>query len=145
MFARSMSGANASPTGRSHQVIDRACSERRSIYPRQVASRVHRLFVQPHFVVEVRSGSAARHSHPANNFPFAHGLSGMDGEAVQMGKSGRESIAVIDHNEVAIVRLPLSDFYNALGRRFNRTSDRSLNVETHVHLRRAIEWVEPDP
>src|SRR6266446_710573 len=94
--------------GRRHPSIQPLVNNR-STPARQVAARVHRSVVQPYFVVEMRSGCAARHSHPTDHLILRHALSDSNGVTPEVAVPRRHTIAMIDDNEIAVISLTLGN------------------------------------
>jgi hypothetical protein len=67
----------------------------------------------------------------------------MDGEATEMSEPGGQTVSMIDNDEVAVIRFPLRNLYDARRRRFDRASDRPHDIEPHMNFVAAIKWIEP--
>src|SRR6185295_5802761 len=68
-----------------------------------------------------------------------------DCKSSQMREPGRQSIAMIDNNQVAISGFPPGDFHNSARGRFNWRADGSIDVESQMHFRSGFKGVGAAP
>src|SRR5437763_2930403 len=106
----------------------------KKLSPWQVIPGVDRSVVQPHFVVEMRRRAAAGGSHVTDDVVLANLLPDLYIESRQVAEACRQTVAVIDDDQVSVCGLPLSVNDLAVGRRMDLGSKQRRDVEAEVQF-----------
>ena len=68
----------------------------------KIAGWVDWVIMDADFVVEVRSGTVARHAHGSDRLPFYYFFPGFDEKVFQVAEHGGISMAVIEANQPSV-------------------------------------------
>lgn len=79
--------------------------------------------VFPHFVMKVRTGSAAGEADPAYHLASFYPLPLLDQDPVQVTVNGHIAIAVVDLNHLSVAGLSAGENYQAIRRGFHRGTE----------------------
>src|SRR3989442_5842663 len=113
---------------KSPAVIDR----RYSLTAGQVISWICRAIVDPNFVMQVRGGTAARSPNVTNHVILPDPLPGFHGKLGEVAKPCRETITVIDDNQIPVRGLPLCVDDFAIGGGTGPGFQQDTHIDTHM-------------
>src|SRR6201996_7506622 len=106
-----------------------------------VLVRIHRRVVDADLVVEVRTGGAAYAADVADDFAAVHILAGSDGKPGEMAIEGVDTVAVIEHDFLAVAAGGTGHQDGAVGRGADRLTHGSGDIDALVEGAFAIEGV----
>src|SRR5215467_2393958 len=78
--------------------------EKKLVAFRQIHPRIDRVIILPHFVMKMGSGGAAADADSADNVTLVHPLARMNCKIGKVTIPRRQTIAVIEDDEIAVVR-----------------------------------------
>src|ERR1700722_16921120 len=88
-------------------------------------------------------GRSARHTDISDDIAFPYVVSRPDLKPRKVSKAGRDSVSVIDDDQVSIVGLPVGKNDYFVGRSANRRSICSRDVDTLMKFAAFAEWICP--
>src|SRR5579884_1116171 len=106
---------------------------------------VLRLAVDQHLVMHVRAGGAAGAAEIADLGMRPDMLADRDGEAVEMGVAGRDAVAVIDLDDLAVIVAVAGIGHRAGGGGVDRRFVRRVEIEPGMERRAAVDRVVAHP
>src|SRR5438093_8930433 len=99
----------------------------------QVISWIYRAIVDPNFVMQVRGGTAARSPNVTNHVILPDPLPGFHGKLGEVAKPCRETITVIDDNQIPVRGLPLCVDDFAIGGGTDLGSKQGTDIRSEEH------------
>src|SRR2546426_8603546 len=100
----------------------------------QVIPWIYRAIVDPNFVMQVRGGTAARSPNVTNHVILPDPLPGFHGKLGEVAKPCRETITVIDDNQIPVRGLPLCVDDFAIGGGTGPGSKQRTDIDTPMNF-----------
>ncbi|PAV93290.1 hypothetical protein WR25_26979 [Diploscapter pachys] len=110
----------------------------------QERHRVHRMAVDTDFIMQVRAGRTAGRPHQCDQLAARHARAIGDEDLRQMAIAGRDALAVVDLDQIAVTALAAGVIDDAVGGGIDRRADRTGDVDARMHRRGAAERVGAD-
>ena len=104
--------------------------------------RIDGVAVHARLVVQMRPGRAPGRADLADDLAGAHPLPDLDVIVGQMPVAGREPVAVVDLDHLAVAALPAGDRDVAVGGRAHRIAGLAAEIQAGVHRGRADERID---
>src|SRR5262249_41862701 len=104
--------------------------------------RIDGVAADARLVVDVRTGRAAGGAEPADDLSDPDVLSNGDVDFRQMSVAGRQPVAMIDLDQLAIAAVPARDGDDARGGGADRIADVAAEIDPRVHRRSADEGID---
>src|SRR5258705_12965421 len=99
----------------------------------EVAERIDGRAVDPNFEMKVRAGAVTGAADVADHVALGDLLAARDGDRALMAVGGRKVAAVVDHDEVAVSRLPTAVDDRARRRGLDRRAHSDSDVDPLMH------------
>src|SRR5687768_5980291 len=92
--------------------------------------------------MQVRPGSPAGHSDVTHNLSLRNDMSDFDLKTREVSKACRQPVAMVDDDQIAVIRLASCENHDAVGRRLDGRPVQPRNIQTQMDFDTACERVE---